>query len=76
MFKFCWHCWHHIDNTRRKIKNPFRNCKESDPYVSEDHIKYIMQKRCCKCGKIKETDIYRDYQINRGLEYPPYEINE
>jgi|CZCB01.1.fsa_nt_gi hypothetical protein len=75
MFNFCWHCWHHVDGTRRKLKSN-SSCKESDPYIADNlYVKYIMKKRCCKCGKIKNTEIYRDYQIDRGLSYPPYYLN-
>jgi hypothetical protein len=77
MFNFCWHCWHHIDGTRRKLKSN-NKCKDSNPYIfsnfiDSSHIKYIMKERCCKCEKVKDTDIYRDYQIDRGLSYPDYE---
>lgn len=72
MFKFCWHCWHHIDGTRRKLKSN-NGCKESNPYISGSCVRYIMKQRCCKCGKVKDTPIYRDYQIDRGLSYPDYE---
>lgn len=71
----CWHCWHHLEGTRRKIKSD-STCNRSNPYISSSwadspHVKYIMKKECCKCGIIKDTEIYRDYQIDRGLEYPP-----
>lgn len=77
MFNICWHCWHHIEDSRRKLKSNSR-CKESNPYISEGiisspHVRYIMKKRCCKCGKIKDTDVYGDYDISRGLSYPNYE---
>lgn len=77
MFKFCWHCWHHIDGTRRKLKAK-NKCKESNSYISggglkAPHVKYIMKKRCCKCGEIRNTDVYEDHDIQRGLSYPNYE---
>lgn len=72
MFNLCWHCWHHIDGTRRKLKSN-NKCKESNPYIIGGHVKYIMKKQCCKCEKIKDTPIYRDYQIDRGLSYPDYQ---
>ena len=65
----CWHCWHHIEGSRRKIKSNNR-CTRSNPYVSNNHVKYVMLQECCKCGKKRITTIYRDYQVDRGLEYP------
>jgi hypothetical protein len=73
MIKLCWHCWHYLQDTRRKIKPSFHNkCKLEDPYVSNDHVKYIVIERCCKCGKEKESPIFRDYDIRRALAYPEY----
>ncbi len=74
MFKLCWHCWHHIEESRRKIK-AHNSCRELGPYVAYNHVKYKMKKHCCKCGKVKDTEIYENYDIQRGLTYPNYEDN-
>jgi hypothetical protein len=73
MFKFCWHCWHHIEDTRRKLKSK-NKCKQSNPYITKDiSVQYVMKERCCKCGKVRDTDIYKDFNVQRGLSYPDYE---
>lgn len=68
-----FHCWHHVEGSRRKLKSNSK-CKENDPYIANGcYIKYKMIERCCICGKTRETLVYRDYDIQRGLTYPDYE---
>lgn len=63
-----FHCYHTIDDTQRKMKS-WSKCKESDPYICGDHVKYTTKQECCICGKERISPIYRDYQIDRGLKY-------
>ena len=73
MFNFCWHCWHHIEGTRRKIKIKNKKCRDSSLYITNEiSVQYIMKERCCKCGKVRDTDIFRDFDVQRGLKYPDY----
>lgn len=72
MFKICFHCWHHVEGSRRKLKAK-NKCKSSNPYIEKEYVNYIMKERCCKCGKVRNTDVYQDYRVGRGLEYPNYE---
>jgi len=63
-----FHCYHTIDGTQRKIKS-LSKCKETDPYICSGHVKYTTKQKCCICGKERTSPIYRDYQIDRGLNY-------
>lgn len=64
-----FHCWHKIEGSERKIKSN-RKCQLSNPYIAPGgYVLYTIRYKCCECGKEKESDIYRDYQVDRGLEY-------
>lgn len=64
-----FHCYHKIEGSERKIISNSK-CKERSPYIANGcYVLYTIMRKCCVCGKIKESPIYKDYQINRGLEY-------
>ena len=63
-----FHCWHKIIGSERKLKS-WSKCTESNPYISNDHVRYNIKEKCCICGKEKTSPIYGDYQIDRGLGY-------
>jgi hypothetical protein len=64
-----FHCWHKVDGSERKI--PYKTkCKlQKSQFVHDGHIDYTIQYKCCVCGKVKESSIYRDYNISRAEEY-------
>jgi hypothetical protein len=73
MFNICFHCWHGVKGTRRKIKLK-NSCRQRNPYISKDnYVYYIMLEECCKCNKKRKSPIYRDCDIDRALEFPSLE---
>ena len=71
----CWHCWHKIENTNRKLKTNIK-CKNIHQYISKGSVgfcvRYVILEECCKCKK-KRIYYCEDYQVDRGLSYLSFE---
>ncbi len=71
---FHLHCWHSIEGSEKKIASRSRCKKHKNSYISDGfldmpHVKYTTQQKCCICEKQRESIVYRDFDIRRGLKY-------
>lgn len=69
IFNFCGHCYHSVKGSERKYQH-LGSCKIRDPYICKNGgVMCNKEKKCCKCGKTKRTDIYLDFDTTRALKY-------
>ena len=65
-----FHCWHKIEDSERKIPYHTRcKIKKQPEFIHKDYIECTIKYKCCICGKIKRSNILRDYDIKRAIKY-------